>query len=160
MYADGLLFLKTFVNLLALQYFRYSKFRRETNKVFSRHLRRPARVEIDYGFLRIENFEDLSFVSLGIALNVGASKRRTRDRAARGVANHPGEIPDEKNHRVAQVLEMLELANEHCVPHVKIRRRGIKARLHSHRFAGLEGILQALAQLAIMDELRRRLLVV
>jgi len=33
---------------------------------------------------------------------------------------------------------MLELANEHCVPHVKIRRRGIKARLHSHGVAGLE----------------------
>src|SRR5712672_2421462 len=139
MNGDGLLFLKAFVKLLALQHLRYSKFSRQPNKVFSRHLRKPARIEIDHGFLRIENFEDLSFVSLGISFNVGASKRRTRDRAARRVANHSGEIPDEKNHRVAQVLEMLELANEHCVPNVKIRRRGIKARLHSHGVAGLEG---------------------
>src|SRR6185437_1864505 len=51
MNGDGLLFLEALVKLLALQHLRHGKFRRQPDKVLSRHLGKPARVEIDHSLL-------------------------------------------------------------------------------------------------------------
>ena len=75
-----------------------------------------------------------------------------------GITNHSGEITDQEDHGVAQVLKMLELADEHGVSHVEIRSRGIKTGFHAHWLAGLQRVLKALAQLALVDNLRRALL--
>src|SRR5258708_32138731 len=105
--SNRLLFLKAFVKLLALQHLRHRKFRCQPDKVLSRHLGKPARVEIDHGLLRIKNLKDLRFVSLSVAVDIGAGERRTRDRSARGVADHPGKISNEEDYRVSQILKML-----------------------------------------------------
>ena len=133
-------------------------FAHKPNEIFGGHWRKPARVEVNHGLLRIQDLEHLRLVSLGVALDIGARERGTRDGAACGITDHSGEITDEKNHRVAQILKVLELADEHCVANVEIRSSGIKAGFHAHRLAGLERFLKALAQFALMDDLRRALL--
>src|SRR4029077_12403906 len=143
MNGDGLLFLKALVKLLALQHLRHGKLGCQPDKVLSRHFGKPSRVEINHGLLRIKDFEDLRLISFGVAIDIGARERRTRHRPSRGIADHPREVSNQENYGMAEVLKMLELADEYSMPHVQVRRRGIKARLHPHRLAGLERLLQA-----------------
>jgi hypothetical protein len=54
---------------------------------------------------------------------------------------------------VPHVLKVLELADENCVADVEVGRGGIEAGLHPHGLAGGEGVLDALAQVALADDL-------
>ena len=58
-----------------------------------------------------------------------ARQRRPRGGAARGIADHAGEIANQKNYGVAEILKMLELAEQHGVAEMQIGRGGIDAQL-------------------------------
>ena len=58
--------------------------------------------------------------------------------ASAGVADQAGEIPDEENHLVAELLELPHLVEQYRVAQMQVRRRGIEARLHLQRLAPLE----------------------
>ena len=62
---------------------------------------------------------------------------------ARGVADQPGEVADEKNHLVPQVLKVLELLNEDGVAQVQIRGGGVEPGLDPERRPRGPGLLQA-----------------
>ena len=76
-----------------------------------------------------ENLEHLRHVSLGIAHDVFRAERRTRGRTARRVANHAGEVADQKDDGVAEILKVLELAQQHGVAEMQIGSGRIEARL-------------------------------
>ena len=62
----------------------------ENSRIMSRYLQRlqPVAVEADFGFLRIEDLEDLRLIGLGVLLDGLAGHGRARDVAARGIADH------------------------------------------------------------------------
>ena len=53
------------------------------------------------------------------------------------------------------VLEMFQLAHQHGVPKMQVGRGGIEAGFHAHGLAGGERLLEALAQVALANDLGR-----
>ena len=75
-----------------------------------------------------------------------ARERRARGVAARGIADHAGEVADQEDDRVAQILKVLELAEEHGVAEVEVGRGRVEAGFHAQRLAGGTGLFQLGAQ--------------
>ena len=105
-------------------------------------------------FCGIENLEDLRLVGFGVLLDLLAGQRRTGHGAAGGIANHAGEIADQKNGRVAEILKVLELAQHDGVAEVKIGSGRVHAELHAQRLAGGAGLLELGAQVALANDFR------
>ena len=105
-----------------------------------------------------ENLEHLRHVGLGVAHDVVRAQRRTRGRTPGGIANHAGEVANQKDDGVAEILKMLELAQQHGVAEMEIGRSGIKAGFHSQRLAGSERFFQLGAKLGLFHDFRGALL--
>ena len=86
------------------------------------------------------------------SIDLFARHGRARGVAAGGIADQAGLIADQKDHAVPQILKVLHLAQQHRVAQVQIGRRGIEARFHAQRTAGLFGLDQALAQVLFADQ--------
>ena len=81
-----------------------------------------------------------------------------RCRATRRIADHPGEVANQKNDRVSEILKMFQLAQQDRVPQVQIGSGRIEARLHPQRLARGERAFELRAQFGFFDDLRRALL--
>ena len=49
------------------------------------------------------------------------------------VADHPGEIPDQEHHVVAEVLELPHLVQQNRVAEMQVRGRRVEPRLYAQR---------------------------
>ena len=116
---------------------------RQADEVLSLHGLHPAAVEIDEGFVRVQDLEDLALVSGGVGLNLLLGQGRPGLALAGGVADQAGEVADEKDHLVPQVLEVFELLNEHGVAQVQIRGGGVEPGLDPQGCPRGPGLLQA-----------------
>ena len=156
-HGDRLLLLEALVEVLALQHLRDGELCRQPHKAFVAELAQPLAVEAHLGLVAVEDLEHLRLVGLGVLVDLLAAERRPRRRTSGRIADEPGEVADEKDDGVAHVLEVLELAHQHGVAEMQIRRGRIEACLDPHRLAALPGLLQPLAQVALADDLRRAL---
>ena len=114
----------------------------------------PFAVVADFGFAFVEDFENLVQIRFRIGIDFGAGKRRTRFRAAGGIANHRREIADEKYGGVAHVLKMLQLAQHHGVAKMNVRSGGIDAEINAQGNAGLERFFEARFQFVFANNFR------
>ena len=135
--------------IVALQDARHGVFRAQPDHVFEAQLVQPFAVEADLGFFRIENLEDLRLVGLGVGLDLLARQRRTRGVAAGGIADHGRAVADQEDDGVAEILEVLHLAQQHGVAEMQIGRGGVEAGLHAQRPAFLR---DPLAQILFADQ--------
>ncbi len=99
-------------------------------------MQQPLGVVANLGLLLVENLEDLRLVGFGVGVELAAAERRAGGVAARGVADEAGAVADEEDDGVAEILEVLELADEHGVAQVQVGRGGIKAGFDAQRLAG------------------------
>src|SRR5580704_3667101 len=157
-YQDRFLVLKSFVEVFAFEKLRDGILRHQANELIGGELAHPSAVEVDHGFLRIENFEDLCLIGFGIFFDLFAGERRARDRAARWIADHAGEIADQKNRGVAEVLKVLELAQDYGVTQVQVRSSRIHAEFHAQRLASRTRLLKLGAEVGLADDFRRAFL--
>src|SRR4249920_3750295 len=95
-------------------------------------------IKLNNRLSRIENLEDLLFVSLGILGDFGAGQLLARLGLTGRVADHSGEIADEKNHRMAELLELLHFLDQHRMTQMQIRRRGIESSFYAQRSVPFE----------------------
>ena len=93
---------------------------------------------------RIENLVYLLLVGLRVLGDLFLREMLPRLGLARGIADHAGEIADQKGHLVAQFLELAHLVQEHGVTKVNVRRRGIETRLDAQRLSRRDRPLQFL----------------
>ena len=96
----------------------------------------PLAVVADLGFGRVQYQAGLTVVGLGVHLDLLGGERRARTVAAGRVANHAGEVTDQKDHRVAQILQLAHLVEHHGVADVDVRRCRVQPQLDAQRFAG------------------------
>ena len=68
----------------------------------------------------------------------GSEERGARLVLSRGIADHPGEVPDQELHLVAQLLEVAQLVDHHGVAEVQVGRRRIEAQLDTQLASGGE----------------------
>ena len=86
-------------------------------------------------FVAVEQLEDLRLVGLRVPLDFVRGQRRPGLRPARRIANHRREVADDEDDAVAEVLEVLHLADQHRVAEVEIGRGGVEADLDDQRAA-------------------------
>ena len=87
------------------------------------------------GALGIQDLEDLLLVGARIGLHLlGVSGGRVALRPV-GSPMRPGEISDQENDLVAELLELPHLVEQHRVPEMQVRRGGIEAGLDPERLA-------------------------
>ncbi len=109
-------------------------------------------------FFGIEELEDLLLVGLGVARDLLAAQRRPRLVAAAGVADQAGEVADQEDDGVPQLLEVLHLADEHRVPQVDVGGGGVEARLDQQGLVRLQRAQELLLEVLLADDLQRPLL--
>ena len=95
-------------------------------------------IEFDDGFLWIENFKNLRFISVGVCGDFFRSQLFARFGFTGRIADHPGEITDEKNYLMPEILELFHLLNEHRMTQMQIRRGRIESRFDAKRTPFLE----------------------
>src|SRR5437868_1850009 len=127
----GLFFAEAFMKVVAFEHLRDRVLFAQAHEINCGKIRKPAHVEVDDRGLRIQDLEDLRLVSLRVLIDLIAVKRLARRRAAGGITDDAGEIADEKNHGVAQVLKMFELSDQDSVAEVQVGRGGIEASFYA-----------------------------
>ena len=130
----------------------------EPDPVRGLHFVEPLAVEAGLGLGLGKNLEHLRHVGLGVAHDFFRAQRRAGGGASGGVANHAGKIADQKDDRVAEVLKMLELAQEHGVAEMEIGRGRIESGFYAQRLAGSKRLLQLGTKLGLLHNFGRALL--
>jgi hypothetical protein len=74
--------------------------------------------------------------------HVLAGERLAGDVLAGRVADHAGEVADQEDHLMAQILELAHLVQQHGMAQVQIRRRRIEAGLDAQRPAAFQPLDQ------------------
>jgi hypothetical protein len=126
------------VEIVALEHARDRVLRRQLDHVGSAHRAEPFRVEAQFGALAIEHLVDLGRVGFGVRLHVLARERLARCILAARIADHAGEVADQENHLMSQILELAHLVEQHRVAEMQVRRGRIEAGLDPQRAAELE----------------------
>ena len=127
------------------------------------HVRKPQRcepfaVEPDLGLFGIEDLENLLAVGLGIALDLFAGKRRPGDVTSGRVADAAGAIPNDEEHGVAEILEVLHLADQNRVAEMEVGRGGIEPDFDAQGAAFLLCLDEAFAEILLANQLGQTLL--
>jgi len=111
----------------------------------------PFRVVADLGTGRVEHQAGLLEISTGVRLDLLAGERRPGRVAARGIADHRGEVADQEDHRVPEVLQLTHLVQHDRVAQVQVRRRGVEPELDPQRLPGPLGP-DELAKEVLLDQ--------
>ncbi len=139
---NGLALVQARTKIFALEHTCQPIVRTNAYDVFGGHFAEPFAVVANLGFFAIEDFENLLEISLCICVDLFSRQGRAGFRYARGVANHRGEIADQKDGGVAKILKVFELAKDHGMAQMKIRRRGVHAEINAQGLAGFQGLFE------------------
>ena len=139
--------------ILPLQDARDGQVRGLANDVLERQRAEPLRVEPHQGAAHVEHLPELGPVRLRVAADLVPGERPPRLRAAGGVADHPGEVPDDDDDLVSEVLEIAQLLEDHRVSQVQVGRGRVESQLDLERVAGPTGALELGPQLGVHDDL-------
>ena len=119
--------------IVALEHARNSVLAGQLDHVGSAHLAEPLGIESHLGALAIEHLEDLIGVGRRVGRDVLGRQRLARDVLAGRVADHSGEVADQENDLMAEILELTHLVEQHGVADMQVRRRRIEAGLDAQR---------------------------
>src|ERR1700741_4144224 len=111
MQSDWLFLFEPFRKIIALKNLFDSHMRSQTDEPIRAGLVHPLRVEADLSLVRIEKLEDLAFVGFGVRVDFFTRQLRSGGALSGRVTNQTGEISDQKNDCVAQLLKCLQFAN-------------------------------------------------
>jgi len=100
---------------------------------------------------RIEDAGDLLDVALRVGVDLVLAQSRPRDRLARRITDHRGEVADDQHGDVTEVLEAAQPAQHDREAQVDVGGGWVDAELHPQRPAGLE----LLPQLGLGDHVDR-----
>src|SRR2546421_2169931 len=106
----------------------------------------PFAVEAHLGAVVIENAEHLLLVRLGVGGDLFLAQRRTCRVAPRRISDHPGEVPDQEDDGMAQLLEAPHALERNRMSEVQIGGGGIESHLDPQRHLLVVGILQLAQQ--------------
>jgi len=71
---------------------------------------------------------------------------------ASGVADHRREIANEENRGVSEVLEVFQLAKDHGVAQMNIRRGWVHAQIDAKRLSGLRRLFELRLQILLAND--------
>src|SRR5438105_5360009 len=91
----------------------------------------PGGIECDLGLFPIEDEKYLVGVGLGVGIELIGRKRRPGYVTTGGIADHSGEVADQKNNVMPEVLKLVKLVELHSMSKVQIGPGRVEAFLDS-----------------------------
>ena len=95
----------------------------------------PFAVVANFGFGGVQHHTGLLVISVGIELDLLGRQGRAGAVAPGWVANQGGEVTDQKDHLMPQVLQLAHFVEHHGVTDMDVRRSGVKAQFDAQRRA-------------------------
>ena len=95
----------------------------------------PAGLRDDPGAGAVEDLEHLLLVGLRRRLHRRAGELRAGRRATAGIADHGGEVTDDEDRGVAEVLELAQLGEADGVTEMDVRPRWVEPQFGAQRLA-------------------------
>ena len=141
------------LEIFALQHLLQRHAAVQANHVFERHRAEPVAVAHRFCARRIENLERLLAISCRVCHHFLMRQMRPRNGAAARVADHSGEIADDENRLVTEILKLPQFSQNNRVPKMNIGCRRIDPEFDPQRPAEREFF----AQFVFADDLRRAL---
>ena len=152
MHGNGLAIFEPRAKIFALEHAGKTVVAAKADDVVAGKLVEPLGVVTDFGFLRIEELENLREIGFGVGVHFFARERRASFGAARGIADHGGKIADEKDRGVAEVLKMFEFAKDDGVAEMDVGRGGVHTEIDAQRRASLQRLFELRFQLRLGND--------
>ncbi len=102
----------------------------------------PLGVIAHFGTRRVQHFAGLLIIGFGIDFDLLTRERRTGRIAPAWIADHGGEVADQKDNVMPHILKLAHFIEHHGVPQVNIGSSGIQAELDAQRRACVAAVLQ------------------
>ena len=153
MHRDGRAFLETAGEIVALHHARHGVARGQRDHAARPQRVAPLAVPAHLGPVHVDDQPDLVEVGLGVRLDLLARQRRARAVAPGRVADHGGEVADQRDHHMPQVLQLAHLVEHHRVAQVQVRRGGVHAELDAQRHTRGLGAGQLLHPVSLGQQL-------
>ena len=106
---------------------------RQMNHVAEGHLTQPLAIATHFGALWIEQLERLIAVRGSVRLQHFSRLHRAEGVFVRRVADQPGEVPDQQDRLMTQLLEQGQLAQRDAMADVQVGRRRVDAEVDAQR---------------------------
>ena len=133
--ADRVAGVEALVEVVALHHARHGVFGRQLDQPARAQCVAPLAVVAQLGAGRVQHLEGLRLVGLGVGADLLLGQRRAGGVAAAGVADQRGEVADQEDHLVPQVLQLAHLVQHHGVADVDVGRRRVQPQLDAQRLA-------------------------
>ena len=137
-HGDGLTFAVALGEIVAFEHAGDGVLRGEADHAVGAQRGEPLRIERDFGLVAIENEEYLVGVGLGVCRQLVRGHGRPRQVATGGVADHAGEVADQKNDVMAEILQLPQLVELNGVSQMEVGSSGVEAFLDAQRLAPRE----------------------
>ena len=135
---DGLAATVTLAEIIPLQHASHRVPGRQLDHAGSTELLHPGGVEDHFGFRRVQDLENLVLIRLCIFQHLLTGKWLACLVFSGWITDHAGEVTNQKEDVVAQVLELAQFVDQYCVAQMQIRCRGVEAGLDAQRTPFLE----------------------
>ena len=129
MHGDGKFFGVALGEIFALKQTSKRIARGELNEAHGTERVGPFGVVADFSLFQVEHVPGLCEIGFGVRRDLFARKRRTRDVAARRIADGGREVAHKEDHLVPEVLKLTKLVEHHRVSDVDVGGRGIEPKL-------------------------------
>ncbi|MNN41747.1 hypothetical protein D3C81_1558840 [compost metagenome] len=139
--------------IVTFEHTRYGDFGGQLDDISERHRRQPFGVEVDLGFVRVQNFENLLAVRFRIPLHIFFCQLFTGFRFTGRVADPPREVADDQLHLMSQLLKLAKLLHDYRMSNVNVRRGRIQPQFHLQRLAGHNRLDHFLLQFILRHDL-------
>ena len=103
---NGLLPIDSLTKIFALEHLLQGDAAVEPDHFFVSHLAEPIPIEDDLGAAGIEDLESLLAIGLGVGLHFGGGEMRSGGGAAARIPDQPGEIANDEDGLMSQILEL------------------------------------------------------
>ena len=128
---DGPLLLEPLGEVVTLQKLGHGELSGQPNHVRETKLAEPFTLPHHLSQVLVHNLKELAQVGLGVGNHLIVGQDRPGGRLAAWVADLGGPVSHDKNHLVAQLLELAQLAKTHHMAQVNVRPAGVKAHLQA-----------------------------
>ena len=136
--ADGDALFVTFGEIVAFEHAGDIDLAVEAKEIEAGEFGEPFSVVADFGFLGIENFEDLVGVGFGVLFNGFGIEGWAGFGAPGGIADASGVISYDDNGEMASVLELSNFGENESVTEVEVRGGGVETEFDAERATGGE----------------------
>ena len=127
----------------------HGEVRGQVDDVAERHLAEPLAVAADLGADGIEQLEGLILVGLGVAVEDLGRLHRAQRVLVRRVADQSGEVADQQDRLVSELLEQGQLAQRDAVADVQVGRGRVNPEIDAQGTVFDQRLGQARAKLAV-----------